>query len=150
MFPGYWGLGTNANYNPVISFQSLNAETGYQWVTNRDRANLQSVDLIVGPAYLNRFINASNFVGSTTTSNTIGNSTNYITVTTNESSIGVAYQIVYFPIALNSLDSPDISHNVYFSTNAATIGNWVEWVWTSTNFITGLPQANHLCTCAMP
>ena len=49
--------------------------------------------------------------------------------------IGVTYQIVF----LQTADDTNISHNVYFPGDSV-----VEWVWPSTNIITGLTQTNHL------
>ena len=114
-FDGYWGLGQTAGYFPAGSFGPFSASSPSYWVTNRYYSDMQTT-LSVFPAttYLNAITNAADTNG-----------------------FDVIWQVVYLQNA-----NPSMSNNVYFMGSVPI--PVVEWVWPSTNIITGVASTNHL------
>jgi hypothetical protein len=112
MFPGYWGVGQTAPFNPAGAFGTSSAQSPQHWVTNRHYSAMQtSLSGFLSLGYMNpRFVlGPSNFL----------------------------FQVVYVQNSEPSFPSTNI--NVYFPGSST-----VEWVWRSTNIITGLVSTNYL------
>jgi hypothetical protein len=123
MFDSYWGLGQTPNYNPAADFSPFGAITpappGGYTVTNRYYSAMQT-ELAAATPYMNAITNA-------------------ISITTDGTNSQIGLDISYQIVFLSTFDDTNISHNVYFPGD-----NIVEWVWPSTNIVTGLTQTNHL------